>query len=734
MINLCIALKGGVAMVKVLRSFIALNLLLVVPLCGIVTTFLPDRLTLAVRSVSDLSLSVLSDCDGKSVRLNGATCRGSTDWQLLRVNLPEGTRRETLQLKFDGGAEKYSIADIAIVYSQFWQMRIDNFRMEDLWGRHIVNLENQKWNFSPRPEKRILIAVCGIEIAMFLLSVLTLFVKPISRQFMEDVMVALLPAFLFAVFFSLYLPVQSYLANRAMFQYGVGNVVTTMVPVFALCFFWCLMSLAIMRRWLDFIPHVLLFAIVLYEYFETGLLTIGAPALDGNFAFYYDSFRKWIDVAVVILITIVCIVLYRQMRICLKWICGGLMLLLCSAMIDTHVDEVAEGIDVRSGKCLRQQMLDSAGYSSNRNVMVFVLDCISSQLAMDVVDAEPALRDAFEGFVAYTNNVGMHAYTLIGGPSLITGCYYFDDGERNISSERRFVQEIYGKESFAWPYATNNLPVFMFSAADSPYGFTTKLNMANLSTIQDAQKNKDIMSQRVEGGLAWNLKEICAFRIVPFPVKHLAYAIFSSNWGSMEVVDSESVLYPRIAELPVRDDWPVSLHSYHTDGGHAPFLIDRYGNELSAPRNNYDGAFEKTSFALRCLATLMRKYRALDIYDDSLIIVTTDHGNEFSQTSPYRAFPMLWVKPVGRNVRMMCSPMPTSHSRIHDLVTNAFDHDLNKEDCDRILESENRLYLRVGVGDKSRAKDEYWQIDGSCNLKQLTSEKVFPKGVRLWRR
>ena len=722
-------------MFKAAKNFILLNLFLMIPFCWIVSGFLPDRLALNVKTASGFTVSILREKNGKLERLNGASCRGNADWQLVRINLPDGHQADDLLLKFDGGVGKYSIADIAILRSQFWQKKLDDFILDDCIGENTLNLANQSWHFSPKPERRIAMALAGMELGLLLLAIMSVFVNVERRLLREDILSALPPAILFSAFFCFYLPVQSYLSNRAMFNYGVGDVIASMLPIWACVFFWCETVLTIVRRRLDYILHVLLLAVVFYEYLETGILTIGAPPLDGNFAFFYDTTRRLIDVGVIAGIAGVCTILYRRLRHCLGWICGGMIVFLCAAMFDTHVDEpVCDDASARHGKCLRQQVLENAGYSSHRNVMVFVLDCISSQLAMDVVDAEPALRDAFEGFVAYTNNVGMHAYTLIGAPSLITGCYYFDDGERNISSERRFVQEIYGKESFAWPYATNNLPVFMFSAADSPYGFTTKLNMANLSTIQDAQKNKDIMSQRVEGGLAWNLKEICAFRIVPFPVKHLAYAIFSSNWGSMEVVDSESVLYPRIAELPVRDDWPVSLHSYHTDGGHAPFLIDRYGNELSAPRNNYDGAFEKTSFALRCLATLMRKYRALDIYDDSLIIVTTDHGNEFSQTSPYRAFPMLWVKPVGRNVRMMCSPMPTSHSRIHDLVTNAFDHDLNKEDCDRILESENRLYLRVGVGDKSRAKDEYWQIDGSCNLKQLTSEKVFPKGVRLWRR
>ena len=56
-----------------------------------------------------------------------------------------------------------------------------------------------------------------------------------------------------------------------------------------------------------------------------------------------------------------------------------------------------------------ETVIRSVTYSTNRNVMVFVIDSLEREQAhaiMEDAEAGPELREKFRGFTEFTNNVG----------------------------------------------------------------------------------------------------------------------------------------------------------------------------------------------------------------------------------------------------------------------------------------------------------------------------------------
>ena len=156
-----------------------------------------------------------------------------------------------------------------------------------------------------------------------------------------------------------------------------------------------------------------------------------------------------------------------------------------------------------------------------------------------------------------------------------------------------------------------------------------------------------------------------------------------------------------------------------------------------AQENSTDaGCVEMGIWILRSLGKLFDVFREKGFYDSSLILVLADHGHHGHKghfpkmgepTLPGKARPFLWVKPVGSEHPFSSSPLPTSHSRVSNLLKAAVSHVVTKDEVDALLKSDDRVY-RV----KSGMEWEDWHVrgDGRVSVVDVLARELDVQDMR----
>ena len=190
----------------------------------------------------------------------------------------------------------------------------------------------------------------------------------------------------------------------------------------------------------------------------------------------------------------------------------------------------------------------------------------------------------------------------------------------------------------------------------------------------------------------------------------------------------EFSLFPKLAALPERSGVEQTLHVYHTVGAHAPFFTDRFGRKLSSPGQGYAGYREKAYFVLKSLTNLFRELQARGIYDNSFIVVTSDHGGDYTQKDKRMCngvefpravpYPMLMVKPRGNKTPLAFSNVPTSHAKLSTLMSSSRTRSLAEQEVTSILHEENRFF-RYFVSHEMIHYDWKFSPDGSMTCEMI---------------
>ena len=275
--------------------------------------------------------------------------------------------------------------------------------------------------------------------------------------------------------------------------------------------------------------------------------------------------------------------------------------------------------------------LDKFTFSDQENILLFILDGFQSDLFWDLIDNEPELKDEFTGFTYYPNTTSVFAKTYPTIPLLLTG--------RTFTKQqpfREFLSQSY-KNSLLTSLIDNSWDVGLYPRIKS----TVKID-------------DSIMSNYVEQ-VGWEEKidnyllalDLSLFRAVPHFMKSVVY-----NDGSFTVQKTFGE-HPSSSDKSPGKTGIVSLQKHHPHEGfnflsnlqssgnansgkptfrfyhlnmpHGPFLLDRDLNY--GPR--VDGVSEYREYAyasVKLMISYLKEMKRLDVYDNSSIIITADHG------------------------------------------------------------------------------------------------------------
>lgn len=728
---------------QVVKAFVALNVLLAcIPLCLNIAG-IPDVLQVDSSFAGHVALQVGNVNAGGSVTFNR-----ERPWDdRSPMYLPFGYDLNCLAIGFKNGPDEIDIRSIRIRKWCVWpqEIKISDFakgydvvggvRSKGQGGTFRVKIDKDGGWFVPSDRgaelwRNVLLRNPLFWCGLALFEILILLVAFLASRFGLNndgqtwkgfLAQAFCVALAVASLFCLILPVQSYLVGKDSFDFSMGGLVSELVPFWFVTLVMLVIVLVVARMAVGRLLMAILICVAIFVYLETGILSMSYPSMDGDIRFYTNPIRGVWNGAVLMGLFIFFLALYHWLKCHLHWIAIVLLLMSGLSLFDVKVKErVAASVNGVSFYDA-ETFLRSAVYSPKRNTLVFVLDALSTELALDIVNSDANVLNTLQGFVAYVNNVGMHNTTNRGIPGLLSGVY-LDDIKNGIA----YQSEIAGTNSCVWAFANLDLPAYFMVDISRNFNFSNRVNQ------QKVEKRKEDMSPlqyRMKGLQPWNLYEIVRFRSVPFMLKHAVYLMTIKSWPNYDRGAVEYALYPRLTELPFDDSADNTLHIYHTAGAHAPYTTGRNGEKLAQPRFDYVGAYDKGYYAMKNLCKLFEFYKEHGLYERSMIIITADHGSHFTKEQVCECngrkmdgtthLPCLMVKPVGAEGKFEVSDVPTCHKCISGLIARSATEVLSDNEIKMSLTARDRRFTYFFDATGIR-EDWFINDDGSVITCEMT--------------
>lgn len=535
---------------------------------------------------------------------------------------------------------------------------------------------------------------------------------------------AALAALPLAVLLQVALPLQTYLAHRSSYPFSLAELCAAMAVGFPCFHVLATVAVAVLVRCFGRWMLGMALALAACMYLESGVLSLGLAELSGNrYAFQAMSRALW-DAAAWGAVFVLAAVFRRVLDKRCAFVSLVLTALIGAAILDAKPERKADVSKLSvKGFCPVGTAIQSATYSTNRNVMVFILDSLEREAAHDAIndpEAGPGLRGKFPGFTEFPDNVGACSKSLTAVANLLTGRYPGDMAER-----ADFYWSVFSGDSALATYLDAGHDVFATLPALG-CGFASRT--AEKETAR-AEKIRPLTCPPSDGQ-PWTLRDVTHFRVSPYAAKG-AYAYYM-NLGRIDLDMREWVIYPVLASAPVRPESPGTFLFVHTRGVHDPILYNRHGVFSPDADARGDGAREMAIFLFGELGRLFDAYRERGLYDNSLIMVLADHGQHGGheiwregddRELPRKAKPFLWVKPPGSGHPFETSSVSTSHARIADVLKAAAGRDLGPQELAGMLHSRERLYRWIPLhGNEWRD----WVVHGNGDV---SFEKADPAPI-----
>ncbi|HKY22374.1 MAG TPA: hypothetical protein VJM31_14260 [Vicinamibacterales bacterium] len=334
-------------------------------------------------------------------------------------------------------------------------------------------------------------------------------------------------------------------------------------------------------------------------------------------------------------------------------------------------------------------------FSGTKNVIHIVLDEFQSDLFTDILQQDRDILDRqFSGFQYFEDHAGAFPTTSFSMPAMLTSREY-----RNEKPAPEFVREafkeasIFNKVSKAGydVDAMSIVPIASFEEwlgpEAAPYWRGARFRIRKPFLDQEAYR--EVATRQ--------LLELAMFRHVPHAAK--AFGIerpdrfYRATWMKTdespaqirrhEASNSVAFLERFISLMNVGRERPV-YKLIHVGIPHRPIVVNRecrFLGVIPITRVTYG---DQSRCALKLVAALLDRARALGIYDSSLIVVSSDHGTDLPpwgfngesdtlSASRSPAIPrlaaiagtakaLMLVKPPHRNGPIAVSQAPTSHA------------------------------------------------------------------------
>lgn len=503
----------------------------------------------------------------------------------------------------------------------------------------------------------------------------------------------------FSFFFAVAVPFQTFLGNTEMFDYGMGDLLPELLTAWFVLFLFSFTVEILTEPFMGRLAHLGFVTLAAFGYLEAGIFSVGLPQLNGElWLLCRPSIRQYLDLWIFCAAAIAIFFFRKSLYAFMHWAALGILVMSVAFMLDVGGKSNAAPLKTAfdDGFCPAYDMVKSVELSTNRNVIVVIVDSAPADILDQVMRENPELCSHFPGFTAFPNNIGMHDNTTRGMPAFMTGRYL----ERDTSYVEN-IASFWGADSAVSSFKNAGYDIYARLYVGDSYTNRRKFHSAE----GKPPKSQLSLFRYTKGEPYITLTDIVAFKLMLYRRKHwiIANAMRSGRakaFKEQKNLTREWELYPLLEELPVSEKVSRAFCLFHSEGVHIPVPKDGRGVDLPEPDQSRDAIKEYLPYVMSYVAGFMDSLRAKNVYDNSMIVIAADHGILYDAKSA-----MLWVKPFGAKGAYSTNCAPTSHSQIAWMLKDSVEDDLNMAQIVELLSQKRRL-LRI----RQSSPDKWWQF------------------------
>lgn len=315
--------------------------------------------------------------------------------------------------------------------------------------------------------------------------------------------------------------------------------------------------------------------------------------------------------------------------------------------------------------------------SNKHNIIVILADGFDGQDFLPILETEPSFRSCFDGFTFYEDTCGTSLFSEESGITLLTG--------NQLETGPTF------KENVAKAYQNTNLYQLLEQNQYETYLYVRNKKMVSPMIGNQIANFKDGKENLNKAAAFQTLYKMVSFRYMPHVVKKYFWYTYVDF---LKIPGNKSSLYFNYDMHDLIQNQGVTAaetdHNiyqfYWIQGAHDPTNTDRYCHKLDqairwTDETYKDSQFEQKIGVVKMYTELIASLRQANVYDNTTIIFTADHGWNV------RPNPCLLVKPANAHGELTVSDVPVS--MIEDyLPTLMYFITGNKESGDTIYELE----------------------------------------------
>ena len=669
---------------KTIWNYLVANFCALVPLWVVSFGWMPDQIKVYMRGPIGEPISIVA----QDATMLGEEYGTWPEGHIWRFYLREGMEWTDLAFRLPGDSCSESVERIELQKWKLLSLVKKGKGLEQSGSAgNVYRYPNPRFERVAFASKTTSVGLMGLECLLFVLSWFSA-----CRHREEPWRALLLPVMGVSLALTLLiqavLPLQSFLANQSAFPFTLPTLCGAIALRFSLLFAWNTLAIFLLARCFGRWIMAPVFAFTVCAYLESGILAEGEPSLNGDWSFFANHMRACWDAAAWGGVFVLVCGVHRWLK---NWygvagLCTAIMLV--ASIPDVITEQKADGSNlIVQDFSPIESVIRSVAFSTNRNVLVFVIDSLEREQAhaiMEDPEAGPELRGKFRGFTEYIDNVGTWNTSLPSIANMLTG--------KLPESAARLA------DYFVSPYSAESVLVDYLESGFDVHLATDALGFGWSSRAGGAQREKDgggVLTRRTDGELGWNLLESARFRWCPFAAKYQLAALTGLAIAKDEDWEDEATAFEPLRHAATEGSAAGTFAFFHTRGVHAPLIRARDGTLFAQTRDDAAACIESGIWVLRQLGSLLDTIRSKGIFDQSLILVLADHGNHGHGGGtglPGNARPFLWVKAPGSAHEFTTSSAPTHSGRIAGLLRKASRKMPTEEEIEACLSATEREY------------------------------------------
>ena len=464
-------------------------------------------------------------------------------------------------------------------------------------------------------------------------------IKPLwsgeTRPYKRRLFVAALSLFSFIFTVFIFGPFEMYQGNQIFFPFYVKNLFLGMGAASLVTLIIGASLIALIKGKFFDITVTLIVALSLGCYIQAGFMNQYIGALDGEKILLgriikYPNLLVWFLIFAVSIAIYFFSIKYKRENIwknAVKFIPIILIGMQLAAFVQLAITVPEKSHSSDIGLSMENQF----ELSSNKNIVIFLLDSFSGD-TIDVLEEKyPGTLDHFSDFTFFRNYSASFGNTFPSVATMLTG----SDFDPSNTTEHFF------KSIWESPRSKALFDGLKEQNYERRLFFTISYVAGRADNIKDYCDNLTEDEGTVAYGvLIKRILKLSAYRYAPYTIKEKLWMDSSEiddigkslQWGKNNDGQNVTFYQKMLAEgLSVKDDKNVFVY-YHLKGNHPPSHNDEWANPVA---ENYtkSGNYAQAKGTLYIVEQYMKKMKDLGIYDNAVIIVAGDNSNGFYNQS-----------------------------------------------------------------------------------------------------